>query len=126
VCLFAVVSMMAQSSPTTTCRTLTIVVEGMNSNVGNLGALVFNNEKGWPEDRTLAPKDISAPAEKGRQTLTIPGLAPGKYAVALIHDVNQTTSWKRIGSGSQKNNGACPTSRMRRSKHRRSAKRWLN
>src|SRR5437879_11342084 len=88
-CLFAVVSMMAQSSPTTTCCTLTIVVEGMNSNVSNLGVLVFNNEKGWPEDRTLALKDISIPAEKGTQTLKIPGLAPGKYAVALIHDVNQ-------------------------------------
>ena len=71
------------------CCTLTIVVEGMDSNVGNLGVLVFNNEKGWPEDRTAALKDVSVPAEKGTQTLKIPGLPPGNYAVALIHDVNQ-------------------------------------
>jgi len=78
----------AQSSPNQT-YTLTIVVEGMDSNVGNLGVLVFNNEKGWPEDRTAALKDISVPAEKGTQTMKIPGLPPGNYAVALIHDVNQ-------------------------------------
>jgi uncharacterized protein (DUF2141 family) len=71
------------------CCTLTIVVEGMDSSAGNLGVLVFNNEKGWAEDRTAAFKDIAVPAQQGTQTLKVPDLPPGKYAVALIHDVNQ-------------------------------------
>ena len=69
--------------------TLTIVVEGMSSTEGNLGVLVFNNAKGWPEDRHAAYKDIAIPAEKGTQVLKVPDLPPGKYAVALIHDLNK-------------------------------------
>ena len=61
----------------------------MDSAVGNLGVLVFNNSKGWPEDRAAALKDIAVPAEKGTQTLKISNLSPGNYAVALIHDLNQ-------------------------------------
>lgn len=85
--VMAAAPMMAQSSPA--ACTLTLIVEGMNSNIGNLGVLVFNNEKGWAEDRTLALKDIVVPAEKGTQTLKIPNLPAGNYAIALIHDVNQ-------------------------------------
>lgn len=91
----------AQNGSTQT-YTLTIVVEGMDSNVGNLGVLVFNNEKGWPEDRTAAYKDISVPAEKGTQTMKIPDLPPGKYAVALIHDVNQNHKLEKNWIGQPK------------------------
>ncbi len=82
--------------------TLTLIVEGMDSNVGNLGVLVFNNEKGWPEDRTAAYKDISVPAEKGTQTLKIPGLPAGNYAVALIHDINQNHKLEKNWIGQPK------------------------
>jgi uncharacterized protein (DUF2141 family) len=85
-CLLLAAAFIAAQTPT---YTLTLVVEGMDSDVGNLGVLVFNNERGWAEDRTLALKDISVPAEKGTQTLRIPGLPPGNYAVALIHDLNK-------------------------------------
>jgi len=91
----------AQNGSTQT-YTLTIVVEGMDSNVGNLGVLVFNNEKGWPEDRTTAYKDVSVPAEKGTQMLKIPDLPPGNYAVALIHDVNQNHKLEKNWIGQPK------------------------
>lgn len=71
------------------CCTLTIVAEGMSSDEGNLGVLVFNNSKGWPEDRFAALRDIAVPAVKGTQILKVPDLPPGRYAVALIHDVNK-------------------------------------
>lgn len=86
--LVAVMPLSAQINAANCC-TLTIVVEGMDSAVGNLGVLVFNNNTGWPEDRTAALKDIVVPAEKGTQTVRVPNLPPGNYAVALIHDVNQ-------------------------------------
>ncbi len=75
----------AQSS---TC-TLTLVVEGMSSSTGNLGILVFNSKNGWPEDRTVAFRDIAIPAEPGTQTVKIPDLPPGRYAISLVHDENK-------------------------------------
>lgn len=88
--LFALIaSLFAQSADAPKTYTLTIVVEGMSSNEGNLGVLLFNGPKGWAEDRQAAYKDIAVPAEKGTQTLRIPDLPPGRYAVALIHDVNK-------------------------------------
>lgn len=66
---------------------LTITVENMDSNVGNLGILIFTGPKGWAEDRQAALKDISIPAQQGVQKVDVE-LPPGKYAVALIHDVN--------------------------------------
>jgi uncharacterized protein (DUF2141 family) len=75
-------------SPTPSC-TLTIVVEGMDSAVGNLGILVFNNPKGWPDDRTVAFRDTLIPAQQGTQTAKVADLPAGRYAVALIHDVNK-------------------------------------
>ncbi len=78
------------STPTSSnCCTLQIVVEGMSSIEGNLGVLIFNSPKGWAEDRQAAFRDIAVPAEKGTQILKVPNLPPGKYAVALIHDLNK-------------------------------------
>jgi uncharacterized protein (DUF2141 family) len=79
----------APSAPAPGACRLTLIVEGMNSDVGNLGVLVFNNARGWAEDRTAALRDIAVPAVKGTQTLVVPDLPPGKYAVALIHDLNK-------------------------------------
>ena len=71
-----------------TC-TLTIQVENVNQDGGNIGVLVFNSTKGWPEDRQLALKDIVEPAHPGTVTVVIPGLPAGDYAVAIAHDVNR-------------------------------------
>lgn len=64
----------ASQAPPVPAFTLTIVVEGMSSDEGNLGVLVFNNAKGWPEDRTVALRDIAVSAQKGTQTLKVPDL----------------------------------------------------
>lgn len=81
--------MIAQKTTSSATCTLTIVVEGMSSDEGNLGVLIFNGPKGWAEDRQAAFRDIAVPAQKGTQTLKVPELPPGKYAVALIHDLNK-------------------------------------
>jgi len=86
----AVVSsaVLAQGSTASKLYTLTITVEGMDSNAGNLGILIFTNSKGWPEDRQAALKDIAVPAQQGTQKVTVQ-LPAGNYAIALIHDVNK-------------------------------------
>ena len=70
--------------------TLTVVVEGVNDKDGNIGMLVFNSDKGWPDDRQAAFKDIAVPAKPGTtNTIEVPNLPAGEYAVAVIHDVNK-------------------------------------
>jgi uncharacterized protein (DUF2141 family) len=68
--------------------TLTIYVDGVNQQGGNIGVLLFQNDKGWPEDRFAAYKDIVEKAHPGTVVVKIPDLPPGDYAVALVHDVN--------------------------------------
>ena len=70
-------------------HTLTVVVENVNQEGGNIGVLVFNSTKGWPEDRFAALHDIVVPAHPGTVTVKVPGLPPGEYAVAVAHDVNR-------------------------------------
>ncbi len=70
-------------------HTLTVVVENVNQQDGNIGVLVFNSTKGWPEDRFAALRDIVVPAHPGTVTVTVPGLPAGEYAVAIAHDVNK-------------------------------------
>ncbi len=69
--------------------TLTVVVENVNKDDGNIGVLVFNSSKGWPEDRFAALKDIVVDAHPGTVTVTVPDLPAGEYAVAIAHDVNK-------------------------------------
>lgn len=69
--------------------TLTVVVENVNKQDGNVGVLVFNSRNGWPENRFAALKDIVVDAHPGTVTVPVPGLAAGEYAVAIAHDVNK-------------------------------------
>src|SRR5215472_14939724 len=70
-------------------HTLTVVVENVNQQGGNIGVLVFNSTKGWPEDRFAAFRDVVVPAHAGTVTVTVPGLPAGDYAVAVAHDANK-------------------------------------
>jgi uncharacterized protein (DUF2141 family) len=70
-------------------RTLTVVVENVNQEGGNIGVLVFNSTRGWPEDRFAALRDVVVPAHPGTVTVTVPDLPAGDYAVAVAHDVNK-------------------------------------
>ena len=61
----------------------------MNSSKGVLGIVIFDKAKGWPEDVSSSFRHMSFPAHEGTQTVSVSNLPPGKYAVALIHDVNE-------------------------------------
>lgn len=76
------------TTPSPQTYTLTIDVDGVNQQGGNIGVLLFQNDKGWPEDRAAAFKDVVEKAHPGTDTIKIPDLPPGDYAVALVHDVN--------------------------------------
>lgn len=77
------------AAPASELHTLSVVVENINKDGGNIGVLVFNSTKGWPEDRFAALRDVVVPAQPGTVTVTVPGLPSGDYAVAIAHDVNK-------------------------------------
>jgi uncharacterized protein (DUF2141 family) len=79
----------APSAATKPTYTLTVHVEGVNQDDGNIGVLVFQNDKGWPEDRLVALRDEVVPAHPGTVTVTISNLPAGDYAVSVAHDVNK-------------------------------------
>jgi len=97
-----VTPVVAQQSSTAATYTLTVVVEGVNEQGGNVGMLVFNSSKGWAEDRGIALKDITVPAHEGTVTITVPGLPAGEYAVAVVHDVNKNHKLDRNWIGEPK------------------------
>jgi len=87
--LGSLVATQQTQTPAAGTYTLTIQVQGVDQDGGNIGVLVFNNDKGWAEDRTAALKDIVVAAHPGTVTVVVPGLAAGTYAVSIAHDVNQ-------------------------------------
>jgi uncharacterized protein (DUF2141 family) len=76
-------------APAAATHTLTVLVKDVNQDGGNIGVLVFNSTRGWPEDRFAALKDVVVPAHPGTVKVTIPDLPSGDYAVAVAHDVNK-------------------------------------
>ena len=77
----------AEDSVVPAC-TLSITVHGVNSSKGVVGVVVFRSPTGWPESVATSFRHLAFPAQKGEQKISIPDLPPGRYAVALIHDVN--------------------------------------
>ncbi|WP_411826337.1 DUF2141 domain-containing protein [Luteolibacter sp. AS25] len=67
---------------------VTVTITGIRNDQGQVAALVYNAEKGFPDQRGNAFKIVALPAKKGSVTLTLKGLEPGKYAIAVIHDEN--------------------------------------
>lgn len=87
--LFATVAAAQSARPAADLHTLTVIVENVNQDGGNIGVLVFNSTKGWPENRFAALRDIVVPAHPGTVNVTVPDLPAGDYAVSVAHDVNR-------------------------------------
>src|SRR5260370_39178935 len=78
--LLAIVVAAGGSQSTAGRLTLTVVVENVNKDDGNIGVLVFNSSKVWPEDRFVALKEIVLDAHLGTCTMTVPELPASEYA----------------------------------------------
>jgi uncharacterized protein (DUF2141 family) len=67
--------------------TLTVYVEGVNKQGGNVAVMVFRSANGWPEDNDAAYRAVVVPAHPGTMVVRV-ALPPGEYAIAVGHDVN--------------------------------------
>jgi uncharacterized protein (DUF2141 family) len=77
--------------------TLRIHVNGFRNIRGNLGTILFTSPNGWPEDKGRAFRAGPAPIDTATRTAIAiwPGLQPGDYAVAAIHDENSNARLDR-------------------------------
>lgn len=77
----------AEDGATKPTAKLTVYVEGVNKQGGNIGVIIFRSPKGWPEDNDAAYRAVVVPARPGRMVVHV-ALPPGEYAIAVGHDVN--------------------------------------
>lgn len=68
--------------------TLTITVTGVRSAAGQVTALLFLGEGGFPAKEARALRKVSVPAVQGTVSLRLADVAPGSYAVTIYHDEN--------------------------------------
>jgi uncharacterized protein (DUF2141 family) len=53
---------------------------------GMIRVLIFSQASGFPDNPEKAVKSYSFPPKKGAVSIAVPGLPPGSYAIAVIHD----------------------------------------
>lgn len=77
----------AQDAP---AEALEIRVEGIRPAGGEIGVAVFSTKKGYPIQIEYALESQWVPIQKEQTaiTVTFDTLAPGEYAVSLLHDEN--------------------------------------
>jgi uncharacterized protein (DUF2141 family) len=73
---------------TASAADVTIVVKGVRSDQGQVAALAFTKEQGFPDQFAKAMRQATVPARKGDVTITLKDLPPGKYALTVMHDQN--------------------------------------
>lgn len=65
---------------------LTVVVEGVRNDSGDVLLSVYGSQNQWPDGNAVA--DETEAASRGRVTFTIKDLSPGTYAISAFHDEN--------------------------------------
>ena len=80
-------------------QTLQIQINKIKSDKGNILVSVYNNAKGFPYDGASCILMFSMRAAQGSVSITTKELTPGKYAIALFHDVdgNQKLTTNMLG-----------------------------
>ena len=102
------VGAICQPQVTGTCK-LVVHVDGFRNHKGNAGITVFTSPDGWPENNDKAFTHAGHPFTGDKATLELQ-LPPGRYALAVLHDVNSNhkldrnmLGWPKEGFGFSNN-----------------------
>jgi len=76
-----------------------IRVEALRNSVGNVVALLFNNQKGYPDTSELALHKLKVAIQNKTAKLQFTNLLAGKYVISLFHDEDNNGKLKRYGFG---------------------------
>jgi uncharacterized protein (DUF2141 family) len=69
--------------------TLEIKVDNLENDNGVVGWLLFNKTEGFPEKHELSFKSGFIEAKDASESIKVPELDPGEYAIVLLHDLNR-------------------------------------
>lgn len=84
----ALMLLLSGAAPAPEPITLELVLTGLRSSDGEVRVCLWNDAAGFPDCRQRADvRRLAAPAAP-EVRLSVPGLAPGSYAVSVIHDQN--------------------------------------
>jgi uncharacterized protein (DUF2141 family) len=75
-------------STRTSAKDLRVLVSGIEVPSGDVVCLLYEKERGFPKDTRSALTAVRFPAAAPILTCTFPNVAPGRYAVGVVHDVN--------------------------------------
>jgi uncharacterized protein (DUF2141 family) len=81
----AMIPSIAQANPTSN---LTVVVDGLQNQQGQVCVSLFANSQGFPDRGDRAIRAQCVPVAKGQTAVTFRSLALGNYGVAVFHDLN--------------------------------------
>ena len=68
---------------------LIVTVTNMENDKGQVRAVLFNGEEGFPDESEKAFRSISVPAESSKTTFAFENVPYGEYALSLLHDENE-------------------------------------
>ena len=68
--------------------TLTVVVSNINKAEGSVMVAVLAGQEGFEDDSIAPAAALMRPAVSGEMTFIAADLAPGDYAIRVMHDVN--------------------------------------
>lgn len=68
--------------------TLRVEVTGLRDDKGQVGCLLFDKAKGFPNDNVAAKQAVLTKIAGGRATCTFAGVATGDVAISVLHDEN--------------------------------------
>ena len=77
-----------QAKPADPSYELTVEVGNVSNAKGEVGALVFASETGWPDQTSAAIQSGAVASQAGMVTLIFSGLPAGEYGVVVLHDEN--------------------------------------
>jgi uncharacterized protein (DUF2141 family) len=68
--------------------TLQVQIQGAASDQGKILVLVFNSRDGFPDVVSKAYKQLELVPKSGKAEMTLTDLPSGKYAIVVLHDVD--------------------------------------
>ena len=69
--------------------TVEVLIEGLSSDKGRVGAALYNSADGFPKDSKKTFQTARAPIKDKKATVIFKDLPMGEYAFAVIHDENE-------------------------------------
>jgi len=67
-------------------KDVTVTVTGVRNAKGQVAALLFDKEKGFPSVVKAAVQQSRLPAKPGTVVLKFTGVPAGRYAISVLHD----------------------------------------